>query len=390
MPHIARRMADIEAFHVMDILARARELEARGRDIIHMEIGEPDFPAPAEVVEAGLAALREGKTQYLPALGLPALREALSASYAAGYRPDARRVIVTPGSSGALVLVFGVLLDPGDEVLMSDPGYPCNRHFARFYDGQARLVPVGTESSFQLTADLVDRHWTPRTRAVLVSSPSNPVGTMVPDDEMRSLASVVRDRGGVLIVDEIYHGLTYGQDATSALAYGNDIFVVNSFSKYFGMTGWRIGWTVAPADYVDAIDRLAQNIFLASGTVAQYAALAALSPAVRPELERRRDEFRARRDYLVPALQRLGFDVPVVPDGAFYIYAGCNRVANDSETFARELLDSAGVAITPGRDFGVCEPERHVRFSYANTLSRLKEGVSRIEKFLDGRRPLAR
>jgi len=383
-------MADIEAFHVMDILARARELEARGRDIIHMEIGEPDFPAPAEVVEAGLAALREGKTQYLPALGLPALREALSASYAAGYRPDARRVIVTPGSSGALVLVFGVLLDPGDEVLMSDPGYPCNRHFARFYDGQARLVPVGTESSFQLTADLVDRHWTPRTRAVLVSSPSNPVGTMVPDDEMRSLASVVRDRGGVLIVDEIYHGLTYGQDATSALAYGNDIFVVNSFSKYFGMTGWRIGWTVAPADYVDAIDRLAQNIFLASGTVAQYAALAALSPAVRPELERRRDEFRARRDYLVPALQRLGFDVPVVPDGAFYIYAGCSRVANDSETFARELLDSAGVAITPGRDFGVCEPERHVRFSYANTLSRLKEGVSRIEKFLDGRRPLAR
>jgi len=379
-------MAEIEAFHVMEILARARHLEAQGHDIVHMEIGEPDFPTPQPVLEAGIDAIRNGQTHYLPALGLPALRSAIAGQYPAGHQPDPRRVVISPGSSGALVLVFGVLIDPGDEVLIADPGYPCNRHFVRLFDGTARLIPVGAESAFQLTADLIRKHWSRRTRAVLVSSPSNPAGTTVPDAEMEKIVDTVRDLGGALIVDEIYHGLTYGQDVTSALKFGQDVFVVNSFSKYYGMTGWRIGWTVVPDDYVDAVDRLAQNIFLATSTPAQYAALAALGPQVQGELRRRRDEFRIRRDYLVPALQNIGFQVPVIPDGAFYIYARCDGVAGDSESFSRKLLDGAGVAITPGRDFGNHMPQAFVRFSYANTLARLKEGVTRLERFISGTR----
>jgi aspartate/methionine/tyrosine aminotransferase len=376
-------MAEIEPFHVMDILARARALEAQGRDIVHMEIGEPDFPTPAPVVAAGIAALEAGHTHYTPALGLPELRAAIAASYPAAARPEPSRVIVTPGSSGALTLAFGVLINPGDEVLMADPGYPCNRHFVRLYEGRAQLIPVDAASNYQLTAELIAQHWTAKTRAVLVSSPSNPTGTLVSDAEMARMAATVRERGGVLIVDEIYHGLTYdGHAARSALALGADIFVVNSFSKYYGMTGWRLGWLVAPAPYVEAVDRLAQNIFLAASTPAQHAALAVFTPAVAVELERRRAEFEARRNFLLPALRTLGFRIPVTPEGAFYLYADCSVFTQDSEAFARALLEQEGVAITPGRDFGVAAPARHVRFSYANTQARLEEGVRRLARFL--------
>lgn len=383
MNAIARRMAEIEAFHVMDILARARALEVQGRDIVHMEIGEPDFPTAAPIVEAGIAALRAGHTQYTPSVGLPALREAIVANYPVSHRPDRDRVVITPGSSGALALIFGVLLNPGDEVLLADPGYPCNRHFVRLFEGRARLVPVDETTAYQLSADVIRQHWNKRTRAVLISSPSNPTGTMVPEVEMVRIAATVNELGGVLIVDEIYHGLTYGMVAVSALQYAPDAFVVNSFSKYYGMTGWRIGWLVAPAEYVDAIDRLAQNIFLAANTVGQYAALAAFRPDVIAELERRRGEFQARRDYLHPALRNLGFEVPVLPDGAFYIYAGCRNLTDDSESFARELLETVGVAVTPGLDFGVHAPHRYLRFSYATTRERLEEGVRRLAAFLD-------
>ena len=382
MTHLAARMAEIEAFHVMDILARARALEAQGRDVVHMEIGEPDFPTPDAVVEAGIAALRAGHTHYTPSLGLPALRQAIAASYPAACRPDPAAVIVTPGSSGALVLAFGVLINPGDEVLMADPGYPCNRHFVRMFEGRACLIPVGADTSYQLTAGLIRRHWSPRTRAVLISSPSNPTGTLVPDAELAAIVAAVRELGGVLIVDEIYPGLTYGVEAGTALRHSPDVFVVNSFSKFYGMTGWRVGWLVAPPAYVDAIDRLAQNIFLATSTPAQHAALAVFQPAVLAELERRRADFEARRDTLLPALRGLGFGIPVVPQGAFYLYADCSDLTSDSEQFARELLEQAGVAITPGRDFGVHAPARHVRFSYATTRSRLEEGVARIAAFL--------
>ncbi len=284
MNPLATRMAEIEPFHVMAILARARALEAQGRSIVHMEIGEPDFPTATPIVEAGIAALRAGQTHYTPALGLPTLRAAIAASYPDEARPDPARVVVTPGSSGALTLVFGVLINPGDEVLMADPGYPCNRHFVRLFGGRATLVPVDATTSYQLTAALIRQYWTSATRAVLVSSPSNPTGTLVPDSEMAEMVRTVHELGGVLIVDEIYHGLTYGVPARSVLHHSADVFVVNSFSKYYGMTGWRVGWLVAPADYVEAIDRLAQNIFLAASTPAQHAALAAFRPEVLTEL----------------------------------------------------------------------------------------------------------
>jgi len=378
----AARMLGIESFRVMQILARARALESEGRSIVHMEIGEPDFPTASAIVDAGVAALRAGHTQYTPALGLPALRAAIASQYPENARPDPSRVAVTPGSSGALALIFGTLINPGDEVLMADPGYPCNRHFVRLFEGRARLIAVDASSAYQLTARHVRENWSPNTKAVLISSPSNPTGTQVPDEEMARIVAEVRERGGELIVDEIYHGLTYEAPARSVLHYSNDVFVVNSFSKYFGMTGWRVGWLVAPASAIEAIDRLAQNLFLATNTVAQYAALAALAPATLAELEVRRKEFQARRDFLLPALRNLGFRIPATPAGAFYLYADCSAFTNNSEQFASELLEQAGVAITPGRDFGEHAPERHVRFSYANTQTRLEEGVRRIAAFL--------
>jgi len=380
--NLAGRMREIEAFHVMEILARARSLEAQGRDIVHMEIGEPDFPTPSPVIDAGILALREGHTHYTPAAGLTELRQRIAGSYPAAVRPDPSRIVITPGSSGALTLAFGVLINPGDEVLMSDPGYPCNRHFVRLFEGRARLLPVDASTAYQLTAEMVSRHWGPATRGVLLSSPSNPTGTLVPDAEMVAIVQAVREMGGFLIVDEIYHGLVYGALARSVLAHTQDVFVVNSFSKYYGMTGWRVGWLVTPAGYVEAVERLAQNIFLAASTPGQYAAMACFRPDVQEELERRRDEFERRRDYLLPALRELGFRIPVTPEGAFYLYADCSRLTADSEDFARRLLDEAGVAITPGRDFGSHAPQRHVRFSYANEMDRLQEGVRRMAGFL--------
>jgi aspartate/methionine/tyrosine aminotransferase len=382
MKPLAARLSGIEPFHVMDILARARALEAQGRSVIHLEIGEPDFPTAGLIVQAGIEALQRGDTHYTPSLGLPRLRAAIAASYPPEQRPDPGRVIVTPGASGALTLIFAALLSPGEQVLMADPGYPCNRHFVRLFEGEAIGIPVGADTAYQLTAELIRKHWTDRTVAVLLASPSNPTGTMVGEDEMRRIVETVQQLGGVLIVDEIYHGLTYDVDAVSALKHSDRVFVVNSFSKYYGMTGWRLGWLVAPREYLPALDKLAQNVFLAASTVSQHAALAAFEPEVKAELERRRGIFRQRRDFLLPALRSLGFGIPVVPQGAFYVYADCSRLTADSEEFASKLLESAGVAITPGLDFGHHLPGRHVRFSYANTRENLEEGLRRLERFL--------
>jgi aspartate/methionine/tyrosine aminotransferase len=378
----ATRLSKIEPFHVMDILARARAMEAQGRSIIHMEIGEPDFPTAPAIVQAGMAALEAGRTHYTPALGLPELRAAIAASYPAQARPDAGRVAVTPGASGALQLIFAALVNPGDQVLMADPGYPCNRHFVSLFEGEPLAIPVDASTGYQLNADLVCRHWTKRTVAVLLASPSNPTGTLIPPDEMARIVRAVEERGGVLIVDEIYHGLVYGEAAVTALTYSPNLFVVNSFSKYYGMTGWRLGWLVAPASCIPAIDKLAQNIFLAASTPAQYAALAAFEPGVQQELRNRREIFRERRDFLLPALRELGFEIPLVPQGAFYLYADCSRFTDDSQAFALHLLEQAGVAITPGLDFGSHRAARHVRFSYANTLDNLREGVARLRNYL--------
>jgi aspartate/methionine/tyrosine aminotransferase len=380
---LAARMAEIQPFHVMALLARARSLEAEGRSVIHMEIGEPDFPSPSPIVEAGIAALQHGQTHYTPATGLPALREAIAKSYAPAVTVSPDRVVVAPGASGAFQLVFGTLIDPGDEVLMADPGYPCYRHFVRLFEGQAAMVPVGPATAYQLTAELVRSHWTARTRAVLLASPSNPTGTLVPPDELAAIVQTVAELGGTVIVDEIYHGLTYGVEAASALSLSDQVVVVNSFSKYFGMTGWRLGWLVAPASVAPAVDKLAQNIFLAASTPAQHAALVAFTPEVTAELQRRRKVFERRRDYLIPALRALGFKIAVVPEGAFYVYADCSAFTTDSFVWAGELLEATGVAVTPGLDFGYHRPAEHVRFSYANTLENLKEGVRRIGDFLN-------
>jgi len=377
-------MAEIEPFHVMALLARARELEAQGRSIIHMEIGEPDFPTPEPVIRAGVRALERGELFYTPTPGLPQLREAIAGYYLSRYGValSASRILVTTGASAALMLTCAALIDPGDEVLLADPGYPANRHFVRVVEGVPRAVPVDSSSGYQLAPTHLERHWGPRTAAALVASPSNPTGTLISTERLAAMVEIARAKGGTLIVDEIYHGLVYEGEYTTAAAFADGVFIINSFSKYFNMTGWRLGWMVVPEAYAPEIDKLAQNLYLAAPTPAQHAALAAFEPETLAILESRRQEFQARRDYLVPALRGLGFDIPVMPQGAFYVYAGGGRLMKDSLAFARELLEQAGVAITPGIDFGANAPERHVRFAYANSIERLQEGVARIAEFL--------
>lgn len=371
----------------MTLLARAKALEAQGRDIVHMEIGEPDFPTPRPVCEAGIKVLEQGELFYTPALGIPALREAIAGFYQTRYGVtlDATRVVVTTGSSGALLLAIAALVNPGDQVLMADPGYPANRHFVRLMEGEAVGIPVGPDSHYQLTPELVEQHWISRTVATLVATPANPTGTLIPAENLRAMAAFARARGGALIVDEIYHGLTYddsdGAPATAADA-GDNVFVINSFSKYFNMTGWRLGWMIAPERYVHEIDKLSQNVYLSAPTPSQIAALAAFDPQTLAICESRRAAFRERRDYLVPALRTLGFVVPHTPPGAFYIYADCSQLAPDSFAFARDLLETAGVAITPGIDFGAHRAHEHVRFAYTRPVERLREGVRRIAEYL--------
>ena len=382
---LAARMAHIEPFEAMEIQTLAREVEARGRDVIHLEIGEPDFTTPAPIVAAAKRALDSKPMFYTSALGLAELREAIARFYRERYRVEVPvgRIVVTAGSSAALLLAFGVLLDPLDEVLQADPSYPCNRHFVRTLGGVPRLIPVGPESRYQLNAAIARRNWSERTRVAMVATPSNPTGTMVTPEEIRELAALAREKSAALLVDEIYHGLTYGVDARTALEAGDDVFVINSFSKYFQMTGWRLGWLVAPTGYVREIEKLAQNLFISPSTLAQHAALACFEPETIEIVEARRVELDARRRYLVPALESVGFSVPVVPKGAYYIYADCSRLAADSFTFARELLTEAGVAVTPGKDFGHHEPERHLRIAYTQPVARLEEAVARIRLLLD-------
>ena len=381
---ISRRAAGIAPFQVMHLLGHARALEAEGRDLVHMEIGEPDFATPDPIVAAGRMALEAGRTKYTPSLGLPALREAIARHYQAdlGVTLGPERVLVTPGASGALLLVLGVLLDPGDEVLLADPGYPCNRHFAAFLDARPRALPVGPETAWQLTWPQVEAAWGPRTRVVLVADPSNPTGTRMDPGELARIHAGVRERGGVLVVDEIYQELVYDRPPRTALSLGDDLFVVNSFSKYHGMTGWRLGWAVAPAQALGALERLAQNLFLAAPTIAQHAAVAAFDPLTRAETEARRRAFRERRDFLVPALKDLGFEVPAHPDGAFYVYAGCRAFGKDSQALSEAMLEGPGVVVTPGSDFGRNRPEDWLRFAYTTGLERLREGVERLRRFL--------
>ena len=378
------RSRAIEPFHVMALLARANELQAQGRDVIHLEIGEPDFTTAAPIVAAGQAALAAGHTRYTAARGLPQLRKAIARFYEQRYQVciDPERVLITPGASGALLLASSLLVDPGKHWLLADPGYPCNRHFLRLIEGAAQLVPVGPEVRYQLNGDLVERHWDRDCVGALVASPANPTGTVLTRDELAGLSGALKARGGHLVVDEIYHGLTYGMDAASVLEVDDEAFVLNSFSKYFGMTGWRLGWLVAPENAIPELEKLAQNLYISAPTMAQHAALACFEPATLEILEARRGEFARRRDFLLPALRELGFDIAVVPEGAFYLYADISAFGGDAFAFCRHMLETQFVAITPGLDFGRHQAGHHVRFAYTQDLPRLEVAVERIARGL--------
>lgn len=377
---LSSRMDGVAPFQVMAILERARALQAEGRDVIHLEVGEPDFATPHAIVEAGRQALADGHTFYTAAQGLPQLREAIAGFYQQRYGVpvDARRIIVTPGASGALQIALSLLVNQDDQVLMADPTYPCNRHFVSLLGGEPVCLPVGPDTRYQLLAHGVDAAWGERTVAAMVASPANPTGTLLTAAELAALSASCKQHGGSLIVDEIYHGLTYGCDAATALAVDPDVFVINSFSKYFQMTGWRLGWLVVPDDYVEPALRLAQNLFLCPPAMAQYAALAAFQPDVIAELEQRRAEFGRRRDFLLQALPQLGWQLPVQPEGAFYLYADVSAVTDDSFAYCARLLEEVNVAITPGADFGQFGASRHVRVAYTTGIDRLAEAVARI------------
>jgi aspartate/methionine/tyrosine aminotransferase len=381
---LAARVAEIAPFHVMEVQTAARVLEAAGRTVIHMEIGEPDFPTPTPVLAEAQRAIAQGGIYYTSALGLPELRESIAAHYADHYgvAVDAERVIVTAGSSAALLLVSALLVNRDDRILLADPGYPCTRHFIRVLEGEPVGIPVGPASNYQLTAELIEQNWSPTTRGVLIASPSNPTGTSIARDEMRRVVATVAQRGGWLIVDEIYLGLTYDHEPRSALEIADDAFVISSFSKYFNMTGWRLGWIVAPKHHVRDLEKLAQNLYISPPTPSQRAALACFRPDTLAILEERRQAFQARRDLLVPALRELGFGVPVTPDGGFFVYADCSRFGADSERFCRDVLEGAGVAITPGIDFGRHRANAHVRFAYTIGQAKIEEGIARLARFL--------
>ena len=401
---VSRRAERIEPFYVMELAKAATRLAAESaagqRPMIYLNIGEPDFTAPPLVQQAAERAIRDGRSQYTQALGLPALREAIAGWYGThfGATVDPARIVVTAGASAALQLACLALIDAGDEILMPDPSYPCNRQFVQAAEGTARMVPCGPEQRFQLSAEQVRAHWGERTRGVLLASPSNPTGTSIARDELQRIAATVRERDGITLIDEIYLGLShdaaFGQTAlTLPEGLGDTVISVNSFSKYFNMTGWRLGWLVLPPALVPAVERLAQNLFICPSAISQHAALACFEPDSLAEYERRRAAFKARRDYFIPQLNRLGLTVPVMPDGAFYAWADvralCQRwgippEASDPEAggswpLAFELMRRYQLAATPGRDFAQAEPGRYLRFSTANSMEQLQEAVARLE-----------
>jgi aspartate/methionine/tyrosine aminotransferase len=376
----ARRASEIEPFEVMDVLSRAQALERAGRRVVHMEIGEPDFTAPAPVVEAGIRALRDGRTAYTATLGLTSLREAIAHHYEKRFaaRISPERIAITAGASGALLTVTALYVDAGDEILVPDPGYPGYRHFVRAFEGVPRTLPVSAASDFQPTLEMVRAAWGPRTKGLLLGSPSNPTGTLITKEELRKISSFIADRGGVLLVDEIYQGLVYGMQPWTAFGLPGDVVLINSFSKYFCMTGWRLGWVVLPPEALRGFEKLAQHLFISAPAAAQHAAVCAFSEESIAILERHRDEFAKRRDFLVPALKKAGLAIPAEPHGAFYVYADVGR---DARAFARELLEKEAVAATPGVDFGANGTDRHVRFAYTRSMDDLEEAARRIARF---------
>jgi aspartate/methionine/tyrosine aminotransferase len=393
MMRLASRLEHIEPFYVMECAKAAQQIahspecdSARGGEpMIFLNIGEPDFSAPPRVVAAAEACMRAGHTQYTQATGLPALRERIAAWYGTrfGLDIDAQRIVVTAGASAALQLACLALFEAGDEVLMPDPSYPCNRHFVAAAGARARLMPAGAAARFQLDAASLVAAWNEHTRGVLLASPSNPTGTSISRTEMAAIVDAVRARGGVTLVDEIYLALSYDEAfGHSALEHGDDLISINSFSKYFSMTGWRLGWMVLPEALLAPVEKLAQNLYICPSTVAQHAALACFDEASIVEYERRRELFRQRRDIVVPALQAMGLQVPVMPDGAFYVWADCSAHSASSWDFCFDMMQRAHVALTPGRDFGPHAADQFVRLSFASSLPHLEQALSRLARVL--------
>jgi len=373
-----RRIDLIEPFRVMQLLERAKELEKKGKKIIHMEIGEPDFLTPDAVITAAKLHLDQHNQFYTPSTGAPELQQALSNWYNTEYNvkvsPD--RILITPGTSGAFNLIYAVLLEAGESILLPDPGYPCQRNFIRLAGGTPINIPVGPESRYHLSAELIEKNWQKRTRAAVVINPGNPTGTLIQPEALKKMASACSNHGGYLISDEIYHGLTYGTKASCALAFDEKAIVVNGFSKRWAMTGWRVGWIIVPEQLIDACRRVMQNIFIAAPTLSQYAAIAALKE--KQSIENMRLAYDERRQFLLNELPKLGFDIVVEPQGAFYIYANVEKITNDAKAFCWRLLEEKGIAMTPGEDFGVFNAASHVRLSYATNMAALKEGICRL------------
>ena len=382
--NLADRMAHIEPFHVMSLLAKARQLEAQGQHIVHMEIGEPDFTTPEPVLRAAEKALKQGHTHYTPAVGLLSLREKIAEHYLKKYNAQVspEQIIITPGASGALMLSLGVLVNPGDNVIMSDPGYPCNRHFVRLFDANPVELPVDASSHYQLTVQHLNDAKVENAKAIMLASPSNPTGTLLSQQQLQDWIEYSANKKVSLLVDEIYQGLVYGKQSTSIATQTNSAFIINSFSKYFCMTGWRLGWLVVPAGYEYDVDKLAQNIYLAPSTISQYAALAAFDEDTTAELEQHRLEFQRRRDFMIEAVADLGFNLMATPQGAFYLYADCRQLTDDSFSFCERVLEEAGVALTPGKDFGNNQSHQYVRFAYTTSMDQLELGVERLRHFL--------
>ena len=379
MTYLASRLVHIEPFHVMEIAAHARALEAAGRDIIHMEIGEPDFPTPQPVIDAAQKQLASGQIYYTSALGIRPLREAISGHYKRVHGLDIapERIIVTAGGSAALLLTCALLINRDDEILLTDPSYPCNRHFVRVMEGVPKTIASGPDKQYQFTAAQIDRAWGAKTKGMLVASPSNPTGTSLRDGELKAIVACVAAHGGALISDETYSGLNYGRKPETVLEHTDDAFSVNSFSKYFNMTGWRLGWLVAPERHVRDLEKLAQNLYISPSALSQHAALACFADAGYAIAESRRAEFQTRRDDFANALSQIGFKISITPDGGFFVYADVSAFAKDSQAFANQMLDQTGVAFAPGIDFGEYRSSEHVRMAYAVNMAKLQEGVRR-------------
>lgn len=376
---ISRKAQEIRPFLAMDVLERAQAIERKtGVNVIHLEVGEPDFNTPPAIVDAAVRAMRDGETHYTHSLGLPELRQAIAAWYAAEYsvRVSPEQIIVTSGSSPAILLALAALLDPGDEVVLSDPRYACYANFIQLCDGVCVDVPVDETEAFQYTAAKVRSHLTSRTKAILINSPANPTGTLLPFDEMAGIAGL----GPLVISDEVYHGLVYDGRAHSILECTDQALVLNGFSKLFAMTGWRLGYVIAPPSLVRPMQKIQQNLFISAGAFVQYAGIAALQQSW-PDVQRMVEMYNQRRQVILAGLRDIGFGVPYDPTGAFYVFADATRFGRDSYTLAFDILERAKVAVAPGIDFGR-NGEGYLRFSYANSLENIHEALRRLKQYL--------